>query len=122
MDSHGSFLLVILRNETMVAAPTRVQSAGVCNTPLPITVIILLLVLSTASLWAKRGALHHPRRPPPALPTATADWPLCGGPSDNTRFAQLTKSNTATIKRLRVAWRRKEGFGQFTWETFPVVV
>src|SRR5437868_12285189 len=70
-------------------------------------VTILLLVLSTAT---------------PALPAATADWPLFGGTSDNTRFAPLAQINTATVKRLRVAWRRKEGFGQFTWETFPLVV
>jgi PQQ-dependent dehydrogenase (methanol/ethanol family) len=72
-----------------------------------VVVTILLLVLSTAS---------------PAPPTAAADWPLFGGTSDNTRFAPLAQINTATVKRLRVAWRRDEGFGQFTWETFPVVV
>src|SRR5919199_3291875 len=70
-------------------------------------VTILLLVLSTAT---------------PVLPAATADWPLFGGTSDNTRFAPLAQINTTTVKRLRVAWRREEGFGQFTWETFPVVV
>jgi glucose dehydrogenase len=72
-----------------------------------VVVTVLLLVLSTAT---------------PALPAATADWPLFGDTSDNTRFASLAQINTTTVKRLRVAWRRDEGFGQFTWETFPVVV
>src|SRR5919204_3618743 len=72
-----------------------------------VVVTILLLVLSSAT---------------PALPRATVDWPLFGGTSDNTRFAALAQINTTTVKRLRVAWRRDEGFGQFTWETFPVVV
>src|SRR5919202_3473773 len=72
-----------------------------------VVVTILLLVLSTAT---------------PVLPAATVDWPLFGGTSDNTRFAALAQINTTTVKRLRVAWRREEGFGQFTWETFPVVV
>src|SRR5919201_329418 len=72
-----------------------------------VVVTILLLMLSSAT---------------PALPAATVDWPLFGGTSDNTRFAPLAQINTTTIRRLRVAWRRDEGFGQFTWETFPVVV
>lgn len=60
---------------------------------------------------------------PGALPAAPAlDWPLFGGGPDNTRFSPLAQISPATVGRLRVAWSRGEGFGQTTWESFPIVV
>src|SRR5438874_1402141 len=78
-----------------------------------VTVIVLLLLLPAASSSTRRSHTQA------AVQVA---WPLFGGDSANTRFAPLAQINTATVKRLRVAWRREEGFGQLTWETFPVVV
>ncbi|MBV9279253.1 MAG: PQQ-binding-like beta-propeller repeat protein [Chloroflexi bacterium] len=59
---------------------------------------------------------------PLATPPQRDDWPLFGYDAANTRYSHLAQINTATVKRLRVAWKRDEGFGQFTWESFPVVI
>jgi alcohol dehydrogenase (cytochrome c) len=45
-----------------------------------------------------------------------------GGTADNTRYSALGQINAADVAGLRVAWTRSEGFGQSTWESFPVVV
>jgi PQQ-dependent dehydrogenase (methanol/ethanol family) len=57
--------------------------------------------------------------PPPGR---TVDWPLIGNTSQNSHFAAISQVNTGDVRRLHVAWTRGEGFGQFDWETFPVVV
>ena len=54
--------------------------------------------------------------------SANADWPSWGNTAENTHFAGLEQVSAANVKRLHVAWTRSEGFGQFEWETFPVVV
>ncbi|HEX6526898.1 MAG TPA: PQQ-binding-like beta-propeller repeat protein [Streptosporangiaceae bacterium] len=51
-----------------------------------------------------------------------AGWPVFGGTADNTRYSALSQINAADVAGLRVAWTRSEGFGQSTWESFPVVV
>jgi glucose dehydrogenase len=51
-----------------------------------------------------------------------ADWPVFGGSADNTRYSPLAQIDAADAGQLRVAWTRAEGFGQSTWESFPVVV
>jgi alcohol dehydrogenase (cytochrome c) len=53
---------------------------------------------------------------------ANVDWPSWGNTTENTHFAELAQVNGGNVQRLRVAWTRSEGFGQFEWETFPVVV
>ena len=53
---------------------------------------------------------------------ANVDWPSWGNTAANTHFAALTQVNTTDVGQLRVSWTRAEGFGQFEWETFPVVV
>jgi len=52
----------------------------------------------------------------------SADWPDWGNTAANTHFAALTQVNAGDVDRLRLAWTRQEGFGQFAWETFPVVL
>jgi glucose dehydrogenase len=56
----------------------------------------------------------------PAAPDA--DWPAFGGTTDNTRYSPLRQVNATNVGRLAVAWTRGEGFGQTTWESFPIVV
>jgi glucose dehydrogenase len=51
-----------------------------------------------------------------------AGWPQFGGSPDNTRYSALTQIGASDVGRLRVAWTRPEGFGQSTWESFPIVV
>ena len=51
-----------------------------------------------------------------------ADWPASGNVPENTHFAALDQIDRANVSRLRVAWSRPEGQGQFAWETFPIVV
>jgi PQQ-dependent dehydrogenase (methanol/ethanol family) len=55
-------------------------------------------------------------------PPANIGWPLIGNTAQNTHFASLAQINTGNLSRLRVAWTRAEGFGEFNWESFPVVV
>lgn len=58
-----------------------------------------------------------------AVPVAPdAEWPAFGGSTDNTRYSPLHQVNATNVGRLGVAWTRDEGFGQSTWESFPVVV
>jgi alcohol dehydrogenase (cytochrome c) len=52
----------------------------------------------------------------------SADWPDWGNTAANTHFAALAQVNAGDVDRLRLAWTRQEGFGQFAWETFPVVL
>jgi alcohol dehydrogenase (cytochrome c) len=54
--------------------------------------------------------------------SANVDWPSWGNTAENTHFAELEQVSAANVNRLRVSWTRSEGFGQFEWETFPVVV
>jgi glucose dehydrogenase len=62
--------------------------------------------------------------PRSAGPAAVGDagWPVFGGTQDNTRHSPLGQIDASDVGRLRVAWTRSEGFGQSTWESFPVVV
>jgi alcohol dehydrogenase (cytochrome c) len=53
---------------------------------------------------------------------ATVGWPSWGNTAENIHFASLTTVKAANVVRLRLAWRRSEGPGQSSWETFPVVV
>ncbi len=62
------------------------------------------------------------QRAVPDATTAAADWPLFGNARDNTRYSPSSAINPATVARLRLAWQRDEGFGQTTWESFPLVV
>jgi alcohol dehydrogenase (cytochrome c) len=55
-------------------------------------------------------------------PATNVDWPSWGNTPQNTHFAQLTQISTTNVGHLRVSWTRPEGFGQFEWETFPIVV
>jgi PQQ-dependent dehydrogenase (methanol/ethanol family) len=50
------------------------------------------------------------------------DWPAWGNVPENTHFAALDQVDRSNVSRLRVAWSRPEGQGQFAWETFPIVV
>jgi alcohol dehydrogenase (cytochrome c) len=61
---------------------------------------------------------HRPSGPGPA---PGLGWPVFGGTSDNTRYSTLGQINASDVARLRVAWTRSEGFGQSTWESFPIV-
>lgn len=49
-------------------------------------------------------------------------WPRWGNAAENTHFADLDQVDRGNVARLRVAWTRPEGRGQFAWETFPIVV
>ena len=60
-------------------------------------------------------------QPGDAVPP-NAGWPLFGGTADNTRYSALGQINASDVGSLRVAWTRSEGFGQSTWESFPIVV
>lgn len=75
----------------------------------------MLAIIALAALAACGAG-----RPPD--PVRNAGWPEFGGTPDNTRYSALDQINSSTVGRLRVAWTRPEGFGQSTWETFPVVV
>ncbi len=55
-------------------------------------------------------------------PSATVDWPSIGNTSQNSHFATLAQVNVGNVRRLQLAWTRGEGFGEFDWETFPLVV
>jgi alcohol dehydrogenase (cytochrome c) len=50
------------------------------------------------------------------------DWPHWGNVAENTHFAALDQIDSGNLAKLRVAWSRPEGTGQFAWETFPIVV
>ena len=50
------------------------------------------------------------------------DWPASGNVPENTHFAALDQVDRGNVSRLRVAWSRPEGPGQFAWETFPIVI
>ncbi len=54
--------------------------------------------------------------------TADVGWPLWGNTPQNTHYSPLRQLDAGDLGRLRVAWSRSEGFGQDSWETFPVVV
>jgi alcohol dehydrogenase (cytochrome c) len=54
--------------------------------------------------------------------STTVDWPSWGNTAQNTHFASLSAVNAGDVDRLKVAWARSEGPGQFAWETFPVVI
>jgi PQQ-dependent dehydrogenase (methanol/ethanol family) len=51
-----------------------------------------------------------------------ADWPNWGNTPENTHFANLGQVDRGNVAKLKVAWSRAEGAGQFAWETFPIVV
>lgn len=51
-----------------------------------------------------------------------ADWPYWGNTPENTHFSKLDQVDTGNLAKLRVAWTRAEGTGQYAWETFPIVV
>ncbi len=55
-------------------------------------------------------------------PARNADWPNWGNTPENTHFANLEEVDTGNVSKLKVAWSRGEGAGQFAWETFPIVV
>jgi hypothetical protein len=55
-------------------------------------------------------------------PGANVDWPHWGNVAENTHFADLDQVDRGNVTRLRVAWSRAEGPGQYAWETFPIVV
>jgi alcohol dehydrogenase (cytochrome c) len=57
-----------------------------------------------------------------ASPGADVDWPHWGNVVENTHYADLDQVDRGNVDRLRVAWTRPEGPGQFAWETFPIVV
>jgi alcohol dehydrogenase (cytochrome c) len=50
------------------------------------------------------------------------DWPHWGNVAENTHFGALDQVDRGNLAKLRVAWSRAEGPGQFAWETFPIVV
>jgi len=50
------------------------------------------------------------------------DWPHWGNTPENTHFAALDQIDASNVSKLKVAWSRPEGAGQFAWETFPIVV
>jgi alcohol dehydrogenase (cytochrome c) len=54
--------------------------------------------------------------------SANVDWPHWGNVAENTHFAALDQVNRGNLAKLKVAWTRAEGTGQFAWETFPIVV
>jgi alcohol dehydrogenase (cytochrome c) len=49
-------------------------------------------------------------------------WPHWGNVAENTHFADLDQVDRGNVAKLRVAWSRAEGAGQYAWETFPIVV
>ena len=55
-------------------------------------------------------------------PTGNVDWPHWGNVAENTHFAALDQVDRGNLAKLKVAWSRPEGTGQFAWETFPIVV
>jgi len=57
-----------------------------------------------------------------AHPAPDVGWPLWGNTPQNTRYSTLRQVDTGDLGELRLAWSRGEGFGQYGWETFPVVV
>jgi alcohol dehydrogenase (cytochrome c) len=57
-----------------------------------------------------------------AHPAPDVDWPLWGNTPQNTRYSTLRQVDAGDLGELRLAWSRSEGFGQYSWETFPVVV
>src|SRR5919204_5154486 len=65
---------------------------------------------------------HGAHRPSGAATAPDAGWPLFGGTADNTRYSALRQIDGCNVSSLRVAWSRGEGFGQSTWESFPIVV
>lgn len=54
--------------------------------------------------------------------SADVDWPQWGNTAANTHFADLAQIDRTDVSRLRLAWSRPAGPGQFAWETFPIVV
>jgi alcohol dehydrogenase (cytochrome c) len=81
----------------------------------------VLLLLAAACGPASSGRAG-PGPPGAGAPAARdAGWPSFGGTADNTRYSPLRQVSPANVGRLGVAWTRDEGFGQTTWESFPVV-
>lgn len=78
-----------------------------------------LLVAGTLSVCGLAGYAVPANR---STPPTREDWPLFGYDAAGTRYSPLSQINTSTVQGLRVAWTRDEGFGQVTWESFPVVV
>lgn len=77
-------------------------------------------MLGCVALLAACGtSAPRPGRP---APVPDAGWPVFGGTADNTRYSALGQISAPDVGGLRVAWSRAEGFGQSTWEAFPVVV
>lgn len=58
---------------------------------------------------------------PPIRAQVDQNWPLFGRDGANTRDAAMTEVNAGSVGRLKTAWTRDEGFGQVTWETYPIV-
>lgn len=86
---------------------------------------LLLFLIALVPFAVLRSQAHRdatPRLGPMAKQGGAMDWPLFGNARDNTRYSPSGAINPATVARLRLAWRRDEGFGQLTWESFPLVV
>ena len=79
----------------------------------PALVLALFLLAAVAACGAGR---------PSGSLARDAGWPVFGGSPDNTRYSAMAQINASDVGRLRVAWSRPEGFGQSTWESFPIVV
>ncbi len=54
--------------------------------------------------------------------SGNAGWPHWGNTPENTHFAELDQVDRGNVAKLRLAWSRPGGQGQFAWETFPIVV
>lgn len=74
------------------------------------------LIAAGASMALLAGCGGSTDRP------ADIGWPLWGNTPQDTHYAQLSQIDAANVSHLKLAWSRSEGPGQFSWETFPVVV
>jgi PQQ-dependent dehydrogenase (methanol/ethanol family) len=78
--------------------------------------LVLTIVASLAIIaWLRIS-------PVAGAPSGDVDWSHWGNSAEDTHFAALDQVDRGNVMRLRVAWTRAEGPGQFVWETFPIVV
>ncbi len=92
-------------------------SRGAKNTWPGAVVLVVLLLATALSVCIPAGGGGDGQRQ-----VAGTDWPVFGRTSDNTRFSPLDQINETNVGQLHLAWERGEGFGQATWESFPLVV
>ena len=87
---------------------------------LPLAWLVLVLFLTTVSVWAVDPDFDHLLRQSPGK-----DWLTNGGDVTNQRYSTLKQINTSNVKQLKGAWMtRLKGSGlagKYSFEATPLV-